>query len=198
MLTVMAVLAVLAGLILSINGFAQRKAAVARAEGEIAALSAAIETYKIDNGNFPQSDDTDELDARVHEQPVGSDADRYRKACEDLYKDLSGDREPDGDPDGKPEPGNKFYYEFKPNILNAKTNPSTGKIERVRFIQDPWGNCYGYSTAGLKAEQQYQKVARNRADAARDNTKGYNPTFDLWSTGGTNTKNNQAKWVKNW
>ena len=198
MLTVMAVIAVLAGLILSVNGIAQRKAASARAEGEIATISAACESFKAETGEYPQSGDTDELDPRAHEEPIGKDKDVYRKACIDLYKDLSGDREPEGDVDGKPETGkNKAYYVFKPADLNAKKDPN-GRIEKVNFIQDPWGNCYGYSTAGLKAEQDYRKQAQRRADAPRDNTRGYNPTFDFWSTAGSNTKNNKAKWMKNW
>ena len=198
MLTVMAVIAVLAGLILSVNGFAQRKAATAKAEGEIAAISAACETFKLETGEFPQSEDTDELDPRAHEEPVGKDKDVYRKACIDLYKDLSGDQEPQGDVDGKPEPGNKTYYTFETKLLNAKKDASGNGIEKVNFIQDPWANCYGYSTAGLKAEQEYRKQAQKRADAPRDNTRGYNPTFDFWSTAGSNAKNNKAKWVKNW
>ena len=58
MLTVMAVIAVLASIILSLNGLVQRKAATSRAEGEIAAMSAACESYKADFGSYPQ-DPTD-------------------------------------------------------------------------------------------------------------------------------------------
>jgi hypothetical protein len=54
----------------------------------------------------------------------------------------------------------------------------------VTAIRDPFGNSYGYSTA-----QQ------------ADPSKGFNPTFDLWSTAGTNNSTNAAyekAWVKNW
>jgi hypothetical protein len=63
--------------------------------------------------------------------------------------------------------------------------PSTNSD--VAFIRDPWGNSYGYSTV---------QVATGSPD------KGYNPTFDLWSTGppattgAANTDPN--KFVKNW
>jgi prepilin-type N-terminal cleavage/methylation domain-containing protein len=53
LLTVMAVIAVLAGLILSISGFVTHKAATARAQSEIGALSLACENYKTDNGAYP-------------------------------------------------------------------------------------------------------------------------------------------------
>lgn len=57
LLVVMAIIAILAGLILSTAGGIQNKAARARAESEIAALSAALESYKADNGDYPLSAD---------------------------------------------------------------------------------------------------------------------------------------------
>jgi len=53
LLVVIAIIAILAGLILSTAGFIQRKGATSRAEAEIAALSAALESYKADNGDYP-------------------------------------------------------------------------------------------------------------------------------------------------
>ncbi|MCX6971603.1 MAG: type II secretion system protein GspG [Verrucomicrobia bacterium] len=55
LLVVIAIIAILAGLILSTAGFIQKKGAMARAEAEIAALSAALESYKADNGDYPAS-----------------------------------------------------------------------------------------------------------------------------------------------
>ncbi len=53
LLVVIAIIAILAGLILSTAGFVQKKGATSRAEAEIAALSAALESYKADNGDYP-------------------------------------------------------------------------------------------------------------------------------------------------
>ena len=55
LLVVIAIIAILAGLILSTAGFIQKKGAMSRAEAEIAALSAALESYKADNGDYPDS-----------------------------------------------------------------------------------------------------------------------------------------------
>ena len=55
LLVVMAIIAILAGLILQTAGYIQRKSATARAEAEIAALSAALESYKTDTGDYPRS-----------------------------------------------------------------------------------------------------------------------------------------------
>lgn len=55
LLVVVAIIAVLAGLILQTAGFVQNKAARSRAEAEVAALSAALESYKADYGDYPLS-----------------------------------------------------------------------------------------------------------------------------------------------
>lgn len=208
MLTVMAVIAILASLVLAVNGFVQRKAAVNRAEGEIAALSAAIENYKADNGSVPRDEETtDKLSPRKDGNPISSDSGKkYKEACQTLYIALTGDK----DRKGKPPADAKQYFEFKPDMLKKKPE---GEID---FIQDPWGNCYGYSTAALATEETYVAALRADPKAERpsgDASGGYNPTFDLWSTGGTTTPStgssggsgggsptsvNQPKWVKNW
>ena len=51
---VVGIIIVLAGLVLSTVGYARKKGARARAETEIAAMSAACENYKADNGVYPQ------------------------------------------------------------------------------------------------------------------------------------------------
>ena len=72
---------------------------------------------------------------------------------------------------------------FKPNMLLPPGGSGT-----VTAISDPFGNSYGYSTA-------------NQADPVTP--KGYNPTFDLWSTTGLTTAGqptqaDQNQWIKNW
>ena len=53
-----AIIAILAGLVLSTAGYVQKKGATSRAEAEIAALSAALESYKADNGEYPTNANT--------------------------------------------------------------------------------------------------------------------------------------------
>jgi len=57
LLVVIAIIAILAGLVLSTAGYVQKKGATSRAEAEVAALSAALESYKADNGDYPSSTD---------------------------------------------------------------------------------------------------------------------------------------------
>jgi type II secretory pathway pseudopilin PulG len=54
LIVVTAVIIILTGLVLSTVGYVQKKAARARAETEIAAMSAACENYKADNGIYPR------------------------------------------------------------------------------------------------------------------------------------------------
>ncbi len=58
LLVVISVIAILAGLVLQTAGYAQKKGGRSRAEAEIAALSAALENYKSDNGAYPDGTNT--------------------------------------------------------------------------------------------------------------------------------------------
>jgi prepilin-type N-terminal cleavage/methylation domain-containing protein len=88
MITVVAIIVLLAGLIISTAGYANRKAALERATNEIKALGTAIDAYKIDNGGVPQNKDTDLLDPRIHFSAIGGSGDYYQKASVYLYSTL--------------------------------------------------------------------------------------------------------------
>jgi prepilin-type N-terminal cleavage/methylation domain-containing protein len=197
MLTVMAIIAVIASLVVAVAGLVNQKAAKSRADGEIHAISAACESYKADNGTYPQNKDTDELDPR--KDAVATEK-KYKDASQYLYSQLSGDLLPEGAPDGKPEDANKTYFEFKKDNLDIDG-------EEVKYIQDPFGQSYGYSTAAAQAEAEFRETLRKKPGSSRpSNTPGYNSaSFDLWSTGGLTTKGkstggdvDQTRWVKNW
>lgn len=53
LLVVIAIIAILASLVLAAAGFLQKKAARSKAQAQIAALGSALESYKIDNGDYP-------------------------------------------------------------------------------------------------------------------------------------------------
>src|SRR5882724_9991282 len=178
LILVVGIIMVLAGLVLTTVGYARKKGARARAETEIAAMSAACENYKADNGIYPRdntaSQYTDTLNARQHFDATQA---VYPHASFYLYTQLSGDSS------GNRSPTGKSYMEFKPKMLLPPGGSGT-----VTAISDPFGYSYGYSTA-------------NQADP----TKGYNPTFDLWSTAGLTTNppgtppdTITPQWIKNW
>src|SRR5207302_5603263 len=91
LLLVIAIILILAGLILSISSYVQNKGARVRAETEIAAMSAALESYKADNGIYPRGNanlssttpyDTDSLDptSDLNPLPPSSGTNKYNKA----------------------------------------------------------------------------------------------------------------------
>jgi prepilin-type N-terminal cleavage/methylation domain-containing protein len=191
LIVVVSIIAVLGALVLSTAGYARKKGARARAETEIAAMSAACENYKADNGVYPRgpasaitigtvtipANATDNLDARTRGNPADTADPTYGETSLYLYTLLSGDST------GNRSPTGKSYMAFKPNMLLPPGGSGT-----VTAISDPFGNSYGYSTA-------------NQADPVTP--KGYNPTFDLWSTTGLTTAGqptqaDQNQWIKNW
>ena len=198
MLTVMAVIAILTSLVVSVNAFAHKKAALVRAEGEIKTMIAACENYKADFGDYPSGGDQDSTGqsatAAVCPLVDGNPTDaKYRKACLVLYKAISGDAEANGR--GK----EKTYFEFRPDQLHK--NASGG----IEYIQDPFGNSYCYSTAAAEDEQLFRERLQRNPGTPRLKGRGYNPTFDLWSTGGVISSKTGAelnedrkRWVKNW
>jgi len=169
LLLVIAIIIILAGLILSTVGYVQKKGARARAEAEIAAMSAALESYKADNGIYPRdATKTDQVDPAA--SPIPTTATQF------LYEQLSGNSATNLQPIS----GARSYFAFKPQMLFG-TKDSNGNLTSVSYIRDPFGNSYGYST--LKAS---------------GGTGGYNPTFDLWSIADDSSGTNQTKWIKNW
>lgn len=174
LLVVLAVIILLAGLILTTASYVQNKGERSRSETEIAAISAALENYKADNGIYPRDlakNTTDNLDARTSGNPTN-----YQTASLFLYDSLFGSASSGSRTAAS---GAKSYFVFKPDMLSP-----VNQGQNVQYIRDPFGNSYGYSTA-------YQ----------RNPATGYNPTFDLWSTAGNTDNNNppnQTQWIKNW
>ena len=175
---VVGIIIVLSGLVLSTVGYARKKGARARAETEIAAMSAALENYKADNGIYPSNSDTNTLNAQTSLDPSA-----YQAASLYLYNALFGATAGSRTPNT----GAKSYFVFKPNMLFP-----ADQNRNVQYIQDPFGNSYGYSTI-------------NNPVANPSPTPGYNPTFDLWSTAGAAPSptpsppaTQQNLWIKNW
>lgn len=204
MLVVMAVIAILTGIILNLNGLVQNTGARHRAAAEIKAMSGACEAYKADNGGYPQDATlTDTLDPVTNLNP--SSGSGYQGASLFLWQQLSGHTggTSDTDPTQKPIGTNYASDIFKDTMFSG--TKTGNRVTKVFYIQDPFGNSYGYGTAGLAAEQQYKSDLISKGTATRPAVqKGYNPTFDLWSTAGASTTQSptgadvHGKWIKNW
>ena len=169
LVVVIAIIIVLSGLVLSTVGYVQKKGARSRAEAEIAAMSAALESYKADNGIYPRDNiKTDQVDPAA--SPIPTTATQF------LYEQLAGVSAANLQPIS----GATTYFAFKRQMLSGPKD-GNGNLISVSFIRDPFGNSYGYSTM-----------------KAAGGTGGYNPTFDLWSVADDSSGINQTKWIKNW
>ncbi len=193
LIVVVAVIIILVGLVLSTVGYVQKKAARSRAETEIAAMSAAVENYKADNGIYPRDCATTN---QLNSANQGNPAD-YATASRYLYGEVTGDHDFDGSTDS----GARSYMTLKPtSLLRADMSQPPSLSNPVTAIRDPFGNSYGYSTAYANY-LDYQSQLSNCAPPTPVPT-GYNPSFDLWSTAGlmTNppTSTDQNQWIKNW
>ena len=121
LLVVITVIGILAGLVLQAAGYAQKKGARSRAEAEIAALSAALENYKSDNGDYPKLTN-------------GSSSGTATPGTGQLYI-LRGALAPTS---------GKVYFEFNKGMGNSTTySTSTNQP-----ILDPFGEGYGYMYPG--------------------------------------------------
>jgi type II secretory pathway pseudopilin PulG len=166
----------------------------ARAQGELLAIISACEAHRVDQGGYPQDNSpsgtsvTDTLDPRIH---LNATTPVYAAANLFLYQQLTGDKNANGAIDAG-ETARKYAADF----FRSSRLDSSLTSGMILYIKDPFGNPYGYSTAGLKAEQSYRVLLETNPTAVRTvPSPGYNPTFDLWSTGDSTIP---LKWIKNW
>ncbi|HEX3420084.1 MAG TPA: hypothetical protein VHT01_02535, partial [Candidatus Udaeobacter sp.] len=149
-----------------------------------------------DNGIYVRDScsTTDNLRANSSGNPAN-----YQTASLYLYKQLSGDT----NANFQPPAGARSYFTFKPQMLEGPRD-SNGNLTGVSYIKDPFASSYGYSTAYANYLDELAGtppcyVAPNPGATVR----GYNPTFDLWSTAGLTADPGSPdtitpQWIKNW
>lgn len=122
-----AIIAILAGLTLGTLGYVNRKGAESRAKAEVAALAAAIESYKLDMGRFPR------MDNPTSAALSGLGSTNLVQALSPTNKSPATNSAAWSN-----NPTGKVYFEPTPGILSTNGNA-------VGFV-DPWGNGYNYRT----------------------------------------------------
>ncbi len=120
LLVVITIIAILAALTLQTSGYIQEKAASSRAKTEIAAMEAALESYKIDNGTYP----------------TGDGSATSTKALINALA-LDGMQTP---------PKGKIYMEIPMNMLQSQSKGADIKQSYTAStaLVDPFGNAYRY------------------------------------------------------
>ncbi len=183
LLVVMAIIGILVAITLAAASGVMAAAARSRSHGEIQAMSAALESYKSDNGAYPQSFSTtlvtNSATSPYNSSSVDGSSSTYITTSQTLYQALSGQTN-FLDP---PVSGVKTYMSFKVSQVGNASAPAGSAGTASSYIQDPWSYSYGYNT-GSTTNAPY-------------NGSGF---FDLWSTAGllAPAATNSAAWIANW
>jgi prepilin-type N-terminal cleavage/methylation domain-containing protein len=193
LLVVIAIIGILAALTLSAAEAVMNRAARGRASAEIQAISAALESYKSDNGIYPWTNSAYPASVPIFASTndytstdPSSVGGTYATSSQLLYEVLSGKT----NFEDMPVPGvTKTYMNFKANQLGDAT-ASAGSYSAAgsTYVEDPWGYAYGY----------YAPLSSSAATAAPYNGLGF---FDLWSKGGsllTTSGGFTNTWISNW
>jgi prepilin-type N-terminal cleavage/methylation domain-containing protein len=128
LLVVVAVIAILAGLTLSTLGYVNKKGAESRARSEVAALSAAIEQYKLEFGAYPRMDQP--ASTSLTNQVTTSNL--FLALCPMTKNPSANTAAWSNNPTGQ------VFFEPTPSI--TQTNGAV-----ISFV-DPWGMPYLYRT----------------------------------------------------
>jgi general secretion pathway protein G len=120
-LVVIAIIAILAGLLLQTSSYIQEKAGISRAQTEIKAMENALERYKVDTGDYPTTTGSS--------ASPGSDSDTSTKVVIGALMPASST-------------GSNVYFTFTKKMLSDTNTPTNG------YVLDPWGNSYHYQYPG--------------------------------------------------
>ena len=133
LMTVIAIIVILAGLIVGGLGFASERQAKEKCRVQMALLSKGLEAYKLDNGVYPATtDQTGKAGSKI------------------LYQALFSD----GYPVSATNPKRMYVPELDP--VTTKQGWTTGAVTTVVAITDPWTNPYYYRCADGTASDKTQ------------------------------------------
>jgi prepilin-type N-terminal cleavage/methylation domain-containing protein len=179
LLTVMAIIALLAALVLSSWTGIQQRVSRSRAASEIQGMTTALDAYKADKGGYPPSDGV--LTTNSPYSAYDGTSVNYQTNSQLLYRALSGQT----NFTSVPTTGTNTYINFKVNqVGNYQAGPSELDGGST-YLKDPWGYSYGYST-GNTTVPFYPNSGQG--------------LFDIWSTGGLlqGNANFTKPWISNW
>ena len=150
-----------------------------RAVALLAEIEGGLDDYKIDHGTYPINPAENRDEAALEGAAI-------------LYQHLSGDFDLDGEFDDH-DPDAKIYVESFDYRSSTKANKGTVGMgpDGQYMATDPYGHPI-----------RYLCDPPNRVVGGKIEIRTYNPTYDLWSTGGASPGDTsdkaRAKWITNW
>jgi prepilin-type N-terminal cleavage/methylation domain-containing protein len=132
LMAVVAVIAILAGLVLGGAGAVRQRAARGQAKAEVAAIEVGLSRYQMDFGNYPSSSGITPSGTNYPATPTG-----YTTAGETLFTNLWGAATYAATTTTR-----RQYLNVKPSMVNTSG---------VNYFIDPWGYAYGYYWSGTNS-----------------------------------------------
>jgi len=129
LMAVVAVIAILAGLVLGGAGAVRARAARGQAKTEIAAIEAGLGRYQMDFGSYPNSSGITPTGTNYPATPSS-----YNTAGQALFTNLWGATNYAATTTTR-----RQYLNVKPSMVNTSG---------VNYFIDPWGYAYGYYWSG--------------------------------------------------
>jgi prepilin-type N-terminal cleavage/methylation domain-containing protein len=134
LLTVIAIIAILASITFGVVTGVRERAAISRAKAELASLSLALESFKAQYGDYPQSGTSSQVENN-NDVTQSTQAGRFFNA---LMGKLG--------PTGAPIDGRMFVDASRFSLISTTTLPMTGNTGSVdNGFLDPWGRLYVYA-----------------------------------------------------
>ena len=166
LLTVIAIIGILAGITFGVVGGVQNRAAISQCRTELAALASALESYKRQYGDYPQAGSGAWTDLTSNETK--------------LLQALVGRRGPTGNA-----MTGKLFIDVAKFSLSSSVDPLTAANQDSVKIQDPWGRdyFYFYKSAGWAAPS-YTLLSAG-PDGYAFGTTAIPTTANLMNTNGT-------------
>jgi len=188
LLTVIAIIAILAALTLGAASGVMQHAKRSRTASELEAMKNSLDSYKIDNGAYPVGSLTPAGGSSLLGPPPAQGSyplnpainnGNYQIASEGLFQALAGRAYFTLAPTA----GVKSYITLRADQVGNLTGPNS-------YIKDPWSYAYGYSTGDANNPQQQYP----------NNGTG---SYDIWSTAGTTNNSTTLidatkAWIDNW
>lgn len=191
LLIAIAIIAVLAGLIISVAKSVFHGSKKREIEQFLAELGNGLEDYRIDHGIYPLNPDGTGGGIGT----PGTDVEAVRGSFV-LYRHLSGDFDLDGqiDADGQPYVEGLDFWSNSGATTVSRATRRSASLSGGYAVIDPLGSPVRYIAAPLGGTTEHRDIQKELNQR--------NPTYDLWSIAGTDPVSpdfsDQANWVTNW
>lgn len=214
LLTVIAIIAILSGILFAVGGAVRESTRASRAAAEISAISTALTRFHVEFGFYPEVDFIPIVDNNGFQYAPQDAVNRaeYIRSSRALYLAIQGlGYLPDEIPPAvEPTRQNRSLMDLSPSQIGGSgVTPVSlpvghaGRSDRRiyefadnfndgPFISDPWGFPYGYFLRDERFSLEAPGLARGQVSLFNYDS------YDLWTVRNAETTVPVQRWVNNW